>query len=399
MKLFPAKQKTEYAILLDIGSGSVSLTVIDLYDKNKKIVWGEREQLLLKSLEDVNRSAKQIMTATADLLMRFHSKGVKTLNSGEKKALFSIMQVSVAAPFAHTVSKKVFYQEKEPFTLNKDLLKNLFATALEKIVKNEEEITEELSLVAKSRTVIEEKANGYPISVPKQQKVKKLELALLTTFLNTYIDNELNELQEKLFPETKYFNYSFISMLYLVLKDINPKLQEYCLVNQTLEATELAVVRDGVLTYTTYDEYGIASLIREISETIGNPIEEVFASIKSDVFSAQYEKLSAKKRKKIDGILQNYEQRIVDLLEQTGDSFTIPKSIYLHTVSCTYDFFAERIEKGAEKTTGFGHIVHNLSADSLRMSDKKTIKEKSCIELVSQYFFHNCAESVRYKQI
>lgn len=399
MSLFSAVTKNEYALLLDIGSGSVSLTVVDSHNPNKGNTWSDSEHLLLKKIDSVDRSAKLIQSAVAEVLMRFHAKGVKQLSNANIQAQFSTMQVSIAAPFAHIVSKNIFYNKEKAFTFDAHLLRDLIHEAQEKVIESEADITKEMALTPASRVIMQEYVNGYPVAGPGQQKTQQVELAMATTFVHTHIHQELSELQEKLFPTTELFQYSFILMLYYVLRDMYPEMQEYCLVNQTLEATELAVVREGVLTFTTHDGYGIASLVREIAAVVGNPLEEIFTSIKSDVFAAQYKKLSRKKQKAVDDILENYEQRIVELLQQTGDGFTIPKSIYLHTASCTYDFFATRIERGAEKTTGFGHIVHNLDAHALESDVGHHNKHRSCIELVSRYFFHTCAESIRYKQI
>lgn len=387
-----------YSILLDIGSGSVSLSVLD-DNKKHQVVWRNRESLLLKKLDTDEKVKKEILTALTNLLLKLHNEGIVELQKNGPTVDFTNVQITVAAPFMHTVTKRVQYSSDKPFPFTANLKSTLLKKAEEKIKDDEQYVSSQVSLMPVSRVLLAEYANGYKVSKPDKQLVSEVELVLLNHLIDKKIYEGIVEIQEKLFPNTSIEFFSFITALHHTVQGLHPEMSECCLVNQTLEATEVGIVRDGVLTYSTHSGKGISELVRNLADIFASPLEEMFYSLQSETFQLKYQKLSKKKQTKVDSILKNYQADIAELFDQTGDKHTIPKSIYLHTNSCTYDFFAQRIERGAENATGFQHIVHNLDAAMLLATGSQEATKKSCIELISRRFFHTFRGTIEYVQI
>lgn len=393
MSLFSASQAPEYVALLDIGSGSVTATISAVQpDDLPMIIWSTQERILVKDAEGGRNTGKKLMATLMNIALQLGNEGLQTLRTYDSHGQISVTQVSVSAPWSYTITKNALYEREEAFTINHKLIQQVLETSDAKIATElqEHESAEELDLEIVSRSVTGLHANGYLIPNPRKQQASSLQITQSNTVIQKYLTDFIEDVHNKVLPSTDLRIHSFVLMLYYVLGDVHPEMQEYCLINQTLEATELGVVRNGALVYCTHDTYGIASLVRDISSITETPVDATLNHLQDDSFTKLYETLSDKKQAAIDEVITRYQAVITGLLDETGDAFTIPKTIYLHSLSCTYDFFARHIERGAEKTTGFGHIVHNIDKELIETGTpaKQSARATSCVELISSRFFH-----------
>lgn len=393
MSLFSSSRAPAYVALLDIGSGSVTATISAVQEDGiPHIIWSTQERILIKESEGNQHTGKKLMATLMNIALVLGNEGLQTLRTYDKGGRVGVTQVSVSAPWSYTITKRAAYKRDTPFTINHKLIQEILAESDKKVVDElrEHEVSESLDLDIVSRSVTGLQANDYPITNPRQQTAKTMQITQSNTVIQKYLTNFITDVHNKVLPDTELRIFSFTLMLYYVLRDIHPEMQEYCLINQTLEATELGVVRNGAIVYCTHDTYGIATLVRDLAAITETPVDATLAHLQDDSFSSLYDSLSAKKQQAIDDVLTKYQDVVTGLLDETGDAFTIPKTIYLHSLSCTYDFFARHIEKGAEKTTGFGHIVHNIDREMIQTGKPAKRQERavSCVELVSSRFFH-----------
>jgi hypothetical protein len=394
MSLFAtAAKEPDYVALLDIGSGSVTATISSTDEAGEPfLIWSTQERVRIRDASTSEHAGKQLMTCLMNVALALGDDGLQTLRMYDHGAKLKVTQVSVSAPWSYTITKRAKYAQEKPFSITDSLIEEILTNSDEKILKqlHEHENNDGLSLDIVSRTVTGLYANDYLITNPRHQSALSFRVTQSDTVLQTHLIEFIRDVHNKVLPKTELRIFSFVLMLYYVLRDIHPEMQEYCVINQTLEATELGVVRDGAVVYCTHDTYGIASLVREVADATDAPVDATYSHLQQNTFEKFYESLSQKRKDNVDSVLSRYQNVITDLLNETGDSFTIPKSIYLHSMSCTYDFFARHIEKGAERTTGFGHIVHNIDTELLhtKKSDRYKQNARSCVELVSSRFFH-----------
>lgn len=393
MSFFSSRQAPTYVALLDIGSGSVTATISAAQESGlPKIIWSTQERILVKEAEGNRNTGKKLMSTLMNVALTLGNEGLQALRAYDSHGHIDVTQVSVSAPWSYTITKRASYDKEEEFTVTHKLIREILEASDQKIADelHEHEVSESLDLDIVSRSVTGLYANDYLLTNPRKQKAKTLRLTQSNTVIQKYLTDFITDVHNKVLPKTELRIFSFTLMLYYVLRDIHPEMREYCVINQTLEATELGVVRNGAIVYCTHDTYGIATLVREIAAVTKAPVDATLAHLQDDSFTKLYESLSAKKQEAIDEIITRYQSVVTGLLDETGDAFTIPKTIYLHSLSCTYDFFARHIEKGAEKTTGFGHIVHNVDRELIEIGEPAQQQERSvsCVELISSRFFH-----------
>jgi hypothetical protein len=169
---------------------------------------------------------------------------------------------------------------------------------------------------------------------------------------------------------------------------------EYCLVDITDEATEIGIVRGGILRYCTHTAYGIGTLARKVAETLNLPIDQAYSFMREPNYSHTLSELSPEKRSAVENILTSYQQAVTELFHETGDALSIPKVLFLHGSFQTEEFFTEQIGLAAKSATKATHNVHPVTTELLTKSfapDQKQEmlnKNQDTAILVAAAFFH-----------
>lgn len=386
-----------YGAIVDIGSGSVMVGIVrsEFSKEHPTVLWSKREYVLLKETGGLQQSARNILTALMNAIVILGNEGTVALREVDSGAKINHMQVSISAPWAYTISKTVSLDAEEPFEITKQLITELTEAAQKKTLEEikENEITEILGLDVIARTTTDIIANGYRTGEPFGQMASSISLAHVSAVAQLDLIDTAEQTKDKLLPTADLQKFSFMLMYYCVIRELYPAATEFCLVDVTYEATEIAIIRDGILRYATHAPVGMYTLAREIVANLNIPPEEAFTHLTSTESNTP-ESLSEKDATIIRKVTSNYQKVLGDLFKQTGDTLSIPKTIFLHTDPHTEHFFHKQINAGAELATHGSHIVHEVTAELL--TSKYTPEEKQELEekhrdtslLVSAQFFH-----------
>lgn len=398
-----------YGALIDIGSGSV-LTALVASDPAKTypdIIWSTREYTPLRKSASVSDSAKGVMTSLMNALMSLDGAGRKALFEATNQQKIHHLQVTVAAPWSYTATKTISYQNEEPFEVTDTLIAELLRTAEQKVSEEmqEQEKVNELGLTVVARTTMQVIANGYPIRVTNKQKAETVKVIQANAVVQKYLIDAVADAHDKILPEASISQYSFILPYYFVLTDLIEGVNEFCIVDITYEATELGIVRDGILTYTTHTPYGAFSLARELAEVLGVPLDEAYGYLSCEDLSCFVMNTGDEKREEIDAIIEAYRTKLSELFTETGDSLAIPKKIYLHANFSTEEFFATQILAGAAMATRMQHATYNVTHELLTKkydeAAKAALFEKQgdTALLISAQFFHTKEHHMKFEQL
>jgi hypothetical protein len=183
-------------------------------------------------------------------------------------------------------------------------------------------------------------------------------------------------------------------LFHCIIRDLHHYTTEYCLVDITDEATEIGIVRDGILRYCTHTAYGISTIAHELATTLGIPIDEAYAFLREPYYSHALGEMNAENRAKVQAILTEYQSAVTDLFHETGDTLSIPKVLFLHGGFQTEVFFTEQIALAARSATNATHSIHPVSTELL--TEHYTSEQKQAIMegnpdtaiLVAATFFH-----------
>ncbi len=350
----PSKGKNRYGIIIDVGSGSVLTAIVhsDINEKHPKIVWSHREFAPLKDVDSLKQSSKSVMTALVNSSMQLDGVGRKTLSEYDKTAKLSEILCTISAPWSYTVTKNINYTQKEPFKITENLLDELFETIRREVdgdTGNNEELLR-LGLQTVTRSTLSVLSNGYKVKDPVDNMAETLSVSKVSVVTQDYLVEAVDEVQIKLFTDIECKKISFILVLYYVSREILHHTYDLSLVDITFEATEIGVVRDGVLTYCTHMPFGSFSLAREIAKITKVPLHEAFGYLHSEKPYEFIESLTKHRQDEIEVVLESYITHLSNLFHETGDSLAISKRVSLHTDSRTESLFIDLVEKAVKRT-------------------------------------------------
>jgi len=385
-------------VLVDIGSASVLVSYIASYPAVAKpvIIWSHREHVPLRSDGDIEQLTKNVSAALMSACLLLESTGRQVLMQALPKAPRpSYVSVTVAAPWSYTITKTISYRSEELFALSSEIFDQLNQTAERTITQElkEYEVIEQLGLATATKATLALHGNGYPITSATGQAAHSASVTHATILLREHLSKTLTETRNKLFPRAKVHFSSFMLGYYLVVRDLYPALTECCLVDVTYEATEIGIVRDGVLQYCTHTQYGSYSLARDLAEA-----HHISPSEATGYFSSPEHMAEDSSATSNFDHQNHYEQKIKDILRETGDTLAIPKKIILHSTSPNEQYFSDRLTKAASAVTlGSHHCIPITQEIMQRQYSNDEIRELTTRHdtalFISALFFHTHRES------
>lgn len=391
-----SRESDRFGVIVDIGSGSVLAAIIHSSEKEltPTIVWSHREHAPLKTIASVDESAKAVMTALMQVLMLLDSEGRIALKTYRPSAKIKEIQYCISAPWAYTITKTITYSEDTEFEITEDLLEELEEAAEQKTSDElaRSDSISQLGLTVVAKTTMDMSVNGYQIKNPLKKKATTVLLAHASVITQKYLVAEIDELQTKLFPEAESKKLSYMLALYCISQDFLPKIDDVCLIDITYEATEIGIVRDDTLRYSTHTPYGSYSLAREIAHVTGAPIHEAFGYLHEESAFSFVKTLPTKQKDDVEKIFEAYTDRITKLFHETGDSLSIPKRILIHTDAKSESLFCDLIEKAAKRALKSNPIITLLTSKLLAeislVDDKQKESLTDTAMLSSAQFFH-----------
>lgn len=400
------KDREQFGVLLDIGSGSVLSAIVHSNPKLKHptIIWSHREHAPLKNIDSLEQSAKAVMAALMNASIKLDSEGRKKLQEYSSGAALSVLQCSISAPWSYTVTKSISYEQPKSFVVTEHTIEELIFNAQKKVEEDlkEHEATDALGLEMIARTTMDTRANGYRIRNPIGNKTENITLSQAAVVTQEYLVDAIGEMQEKLFPRTNSRKISFILMLYCVNRDLLPNVDDVCLVDVTYEATEIGIVRDGTLRYSTHTPFGSFSLAREIAAITKVPVTEALGYLHTETPMSFFDTLNDGDREAVEAVFDTYIEKVSELFHETGDSLSIPKRISLHTDLTSEPLFTTLLEKAAKRATKLQHKITPLSKEILtkkyteEMETTGQIVGTDTALLLSAQFFHKAEPCVSF---
>lgn len=403
------KSDERTGVIIDIGSGSVLVAIIvsDINKPSPEVIWSKREHVPLRKVSSAAESRKSVMTSLMNALMALDGEGRKALYEAKRTRKIPFLQVAISAPWSYTTTKTIIYNSEEEFEVTDTLVSELLRTAAKKVEEEmlENEKVHDLGLDIVSKTTMQVVANDYPIIVTGKQKSLTLKVIEASSVAQESIVEAVRDGQSKILPKTELEQYSFMLPFYYVMRDLVNPVTEYCLVDVTYEATELGIVRDGVLSYCTHIPHGAFSIARELSDALKVPLEEAFGYLSSEDIQDFIEGASAAKKEAVQNIFASYQAMVSELFRETGDNLAIPSKIYMHCDLETEQFFNDMLVSAAKSTTRMQHVVFNVTSQLLtkhytkeERAELQTVSRDTAL-LISAQFFHTREYHSKFEQL
>lgn len=306
-----------------------------------------------------------------NIFLELGSTGIRTLTAHSPRAELQNIQVSLAAPWQYTAAKTVSFRDKEDFIVDTELLRDLKRKAREQ-AESEADTSEQLhtfgiELIAQE--TINLNINGYHVEDPLKKKARELSFVQIIMLGDKNITETVKEARDRVVPKAKLTMTSFIFMFHTIMMRLYPHTHEACIIDITNEATEIGIIRDGALRFVSHIPVGAYTLARTIAEELSISVEEAFTYLKTGT-DHDSTRIPEKHSYIVEQVSEVYRDELKKLLSTTGDSLSIPSSIFIHADIHTEQFFSSTAKYAAKGVTGNDHIVHLIT--SKLISDSHT---------------------------
>ena len=391
MSLLSQTKKVTYATLIDVGSGSVLVSIIasKVGVVLPTIIWSHREISPLKQTE-VDIPAKHLMGSLLNAVLQVQGQGIEALKSFDSEARLTHIQISYSAPWSYTVQKTMNFSQPEPFIITAELLHDLKAAIAKKIEEErvDKEVTKHRGLTIINQSLSALTVNGYLCHSPLGQIATTISLSHTSDITETIMVDALTELQRKILPRATVTQHSFIHLFHQTLLATESIQHDYCLINVSYEATEIGVVHNNTLERVSTIPVGINTLVRGYSAAMDVPHEEAYSFLREPYHSQALETLSATKKRAVDDVTAEYKRHLITLFSEKTDLLSIPKTLIVYNTQEIDSFLNVAIAEATKEVTFATHTIRNV-ADYIRLPEVSDIQKQFPHQpYISAQFFH-----------
>lgn len=382
-----ASKRHRYGLVIDIGSSSVGVAIIDSKpgEALPRIVYSHRVNMRIsKNNTGPAERLRQMREALFSASLTVSKDGLSALASLNPKAKITKIFLVCASPWAYTLSRDVSYEDDVDFKVTPDLINDLAKSAEHEI----ESALEEPSAVLKGEFEIVERAtvdvriNGYSVHNPFDLVGKSLSLSHITGFILKDIISAVYEVRDKIFTDTDIQAHTAMLVSYCVFRDLFPKTANLTIVSVGGENTEVGLIEKGILIETQSVLYGSNTLVREISDETNETPEHIFTMLRAYA----EKKLHEDAHGDVEKATQIYNEKLNELFTGIFSRRGIPRTIIV-TADPTIEHFARAsVVKSLEKVTAQKFTVLHIEQETLEhIAENETLDVPLAIE---SRFFH-----------
>ena len=360
---------TQYAILIDISSGSVGVGIIESAPNKSlsKLLYTQRTEMRVNThtKSDTHTDVERIKEVLLSSALTLANDGLRILREHNENAIITSFFVTCSSPWAYTIARNVRYENDMSFKITKSIVQELIQSAENEILSTIREHahiqTHEFQIVEKATVDIT--VNDYSVINPFNLNGKMLSLSHIVGLVPTDILSSISEIQDKLFPHTHLRTHTFMLVAYCVLRDLFPKSHSMCIIDITGEVTEFGIIENNLLVENSFIQQGCNALLRDVSKSSGKPITDIRTSLyeaeKHNTFDLKmYESFSA-------SYTESVQKQLTEILTQ--------RSLPDHIIVTTNQPFAHYFKILLEKI--ISEIIH--SEVSITILDNDTIQSLS----------------------
>jgi|GEM_PF-3541663 len=361
--MFFGGNKPEYYGVLHIRSGSVYTAFIEVpVEGGSATVCAEDEiSLNLPAQCDPKRFCVGLGGIQKQIERFFLREGMEKLRSRAPHAGVSNVILSFGAPWSRVISRSVSYEREKPFEITNTMLLDLAEQAEQKTEQElkENDASAQIGFALGERTVVQKTVNGYPVKHLLGAHGNSITLTHIHNLLVKDVADSAAEIMSGIFPNAQQKLYSHLFILYKALHGVYPYAHSYCLVDVTEQATEIAVINDGVVRYVTHVPYGGSLIASAVGENLGTPK----ADAESKTRALCEKMLSDRKGTPVDAALHACQTSFKKAVHNLYENYYIPQTIFISALSGDGEALTEEVTTIFAEAGNETHRVIDLTRE------------------------------------
>ena len=261
MGFLTSKKNRVSMAIVDIDSSSVGAALIQIEgNKPPVLYYSIREFTEVGQTEDPESAMLRTLNEVATQLV---SKGSPALRQETGSGHIDRILVSIGAPWQKTTVRIEAVAETKPFVFTPALLSE--------ITKKGSEIPD--GFIRSGESVIATLLNGYDTPKPFGKKVTRADLIILSSLINKKIADSVEKVLRKTYHTHSLILTAFASVAYTAFRDIYPHEKDFLVLEVSGEATDIAIIKRGLLVDVANIPHGVNDLVR--AERSGDQVDQI----------------------------------------------------------------------------------------------------------------------------
>jgi hypothetical protein len=339
---------TVYGVLIDISSGTVGVAIVSskLGEKLPQLIYTYRNTMrITKYGGEKSENIRRVREALFSASLTLSQEGIGVLSNHDAHATITKLYITCSAPWSFTIARTVDLKNDDSIKVTGTIIDDLIQSAETEILNYlhtlPEVSEEEFSIV--ERTTVDYRVNDYPTTHPIGHTGTELSLTHIAGLVPQDVIGVVEEVREKLFPHIELHTHTYMLVMYCVVRDMFPHTHTMCIVDITGEATEFAVIEEGLLVENTFIPVGSNTFIRDIMSATGKPSADIQSFISGtetgSTTDTSYETYK-----------DAYEQEVCTALQHIQERHAIPKKLIVTVQQSYQHFFEPMVMNAFEKT-------------------------------------------------
>ncbi len=326
---------TKTVVLIEIGSASISGAYILIDDRNHPIIYYSNHApiRLRHSTSLINNVTDALKKITKDLL----TNGAPTTAHRSGRSIYiDRIIVSIASPWQETQIRKEQKTRRKPFHFTRSTMDGM-VTRISKRVANGRVITNNL--------VISTSLNGYFVQHPFGISTREAEVIVLGSYIDKEMVTRVTQIIRDTFHTENIEITAFAPVVYTVLRIVYPNEQNMLILDITGDATDIVLIKDGLLTDIVHTQRGL-NMLRKSAYDAG-----IHASEPSESFHSMEHTIliDSKRNTKFTASIQQaralWLQDVIQALQTLNIKYVLPRNIFLLADDEAISFIKRQLDK------------------------------------------------------
>ena len=350
-------------MLIDIGSGSVGVALIECDEDFKKplILYTHREDIRFgkeKNAETLIHSLKEALLAAT---LEFSGEGNKILREHNPHATIDHIDVLYASPWSEVVTRAISFEKKDPFKLTQRFIDNIITEALKAAdaTRFEQSLFDIAKLTVVNKEVAELTINGYVIHDYIGKEATELRIELMSELVPEVVREALTETERNLSVHAKLNERTFMHAFADACGRLYPN-DRVLAIDVTGEAVECAIVERGFIHESKTMLFGIHTFYRHIAAALNTVEDEVRMHIADYVSGTTHDDVSM--------VIMSVRAEFLSVLEKlftaTAEKQTLPSTVLLVTEPEMSVFLSTLLEESYHSYRSDAHVT-TLTTEAL----------------------------------
>jgi cell division ATPase FtsA len=339
---FLQKNKEDYSLVFNIGSGSISGGIIKFTEEpGENIVYYTKENIPFQHELSVDKHLAHMKSALEILTNRIHSSGLKDLNIQKGKSInMSRVFYIFSSPWSISQTKTIKIKESKDFKVTKKYIDRI-------INKQEKQFQEDISKFGKivENKIIQVKINGSNVSNFYDKLANELEISLFFTVVPENILNTVEEAVSKTFRVKNIWCHSSSLSIFSAIRNLFPQKEDFININIGEEITDICINKDNVVSSSISIPFGRNHFIRELSKELKVSEKIADSQIKMCCQKDHAELAAMKLSVLMDKIALDWLAKVSDVIGKFKTEVYTPESVFLIASSDLTYFLKEKLQR------------------------------------------------------